>query len=252
VNTLFLTSTAPSSFVDRVGWWFPDESNYDRVLDTDSDVYDPHGRLLLALRKQAVPFGYPCQKAVRRHATRVDPGRGRKLAVAGQEGFRSGTVGFMRGALSPRTQQYPRDWTELQALVRAMSAVFRTARPHEYETHLAAIAQVPATCRILGTPFTTVACNHTDTARGLTARMGCHRDAGNLPGAYGLLSVCGSFTGGLLVFPRYRVAVDLGSRDLLIADNTEVHGNTEIIGRRLSVVAFVHATNSTKPCAAQR
>jgi hypothetical protein len=33
-----------------------------------------------------------------------------------------------------------------------------------------------------------------------------------------------------LVFPQYRVAVDLGTRDVLLADVHEWHGNTPLVG----------------------
>lgn len=245
MSTTYLTSLVPQRLLDCLEGTLLDEGHFTRLIAADEDVYDPYGRLVLSLRRRAVAFEtwHDAAGAVERCAARLDPGRGRKHAVAGQPNFRSGTVGFMRCTLTARARRAPDDWQALRWLVDEMAGVFRRTHPHEYAAHLADVGGVPDGCRIGGTPFTTVACNRTDTRAGLTARMGCHRDGGNIRGAYGLLSVHGSFTGGLLVFPKYRLAVDLRSRDLLIADNTELHGNTAITGRRLSVVAFAHDTN---------
>jgi hypothetical protein len=73
--------------------------------------------------------------------------------------------------------------------------------------------------------------------------MGYHHDDGNIPGALGVLTVAGEFTGGLLVFPKFRVAVNLRPGDVLIADNRELHGNTPITGNRLSIVCYAHSSN---------
>src|SRR5438477_10745645 len=95
-------------------------------------------------------------------------------------------------------------WSSGQMLFQEMDAAFRRECPAEYAAHLAAMCGVPGRCRAPFTAFTSFACNRTDTAAGLPARMAYHRDRGNLPGAYGVLSVAGEFSGGLLVFPRYR------------------------------------------------
>ena len=73
--------------------------------------------------------------------------------------------------------------------------------------------------------FTTVTANR-------TAQFPAHRDKGNLPGTLAAMSVihAGQYEGCYLVFPKYRVAVDLRSRDLLLADVHEYHGNTPFKG----------------------
>jgi hypothetical protein len=97
-------------------------------------------------------------------------------------------------------------------------------------------------CVVPGTSFTTVTANRDPT--------GVHRDSGNLPGALGALTVirAGPYTGGLFVYPEYRLAFDLRTGDVLIADQSEAHGNTVIVGvegeyERVSVVCYVHASN---------
>ena len=82
--------------------------------------------------------------------------------------------------------------------------------------------------------------------------MAVHADEGNLEGGYGVMTVirAGAYTGGLLVFPKFGVAVHLDSCDVLVCDNREAHGNTAIVGadgeyERVSVVAYYHASNLT-------
>ena len=74
-----------------------------------------------------------------------------------------------------------------------------------------------------------------------------HEDKYNLEGALICIAALGHWTGGRLIFPRYKYGVDLQPFDLLICDNhTELHGNTgPLVGPkksgRFSVVAFLHS-----------
>jgi hypothetical protein len=171
---------------------------------------------------------------------------GRKLAPGGQENFRSGTAGYMSGELRAAARDDPRAWSALQALAQSMTTVFKWGLPEQYAAHRAAITGIPEGCLMLRTPYTSAICNRHDDAAGVTARTAYHPDPKNVEGGYGLLSVWGEFTGGLLVFPQYRVAVDLRPGCVLVADNTFVHGNTAIIGWRLAVVLYAHESNRRK------
>lgn len=59
---------------------------------------------------------------------------------------------------------------------------------------------------------------------------GVHQDAGDLDAGFSTLACLrrGEYTGGRLVFPRYRVAVDMQHGDLLLMDAHEWHGNTRM------------------------
>lgn len=233
-----VTTMLDRTLASLVAGKFTRPDHYDRVIDGDTNVYRKDGSLLLAFRKSAVPsaawrtaFG-----AIYTAAKPTDPLKGRKDAAGGQREFRSGTEGFMRGKLLASTPGDKRGWNQMQPLLRAIDAVFGREIPQQCEAHRELIAGIPARCLVPFTSFTTVACNR-------TARMAYHRDKNNVEGCYGALSVAGQFSGGLLVFPRYRVAVNLRPGDVLVADNTEVHGNTPIAGERLSVVCFAHTSN---------
>ncbi|MFO0926381.1 MAG: hypothetical protein U0736_04990 [Gemmataceae bacterium] len=88
------------------------------------------------------------------------------------------------------------------------------------------------------TAFTTVTVNQ-------TWQTAVHTDKGDLPEGFGVITMLrrGDYRGGYLVFPKYRVAVDLGDRDVLLADVHESHGNTAITHRsddaeRISCVLY--------------
>ena len=81
------------------------------------------------------------------------------------------------------------------------------------------------------TTFTTITVNTTSKDR--NARMACHRDAGSLNPGFSNLTVITKdgkdWTGGYLVAPEVRVAVNVRPGDLLLIDNMRViHGNTPI------------------------
>jgi hypothetical protein len=89
------------------------------------------------------------------------------------------------------------------------------------------------------TVFTTITVNK-------SFRTACHRDAGDLNEGLSNLLVLGDgeYTGGYLVFPEYRVAVNVRPGDLLLVNNHEIiHGNTEIKlnhekAERISLVCY--------------
>ena len=90
------------------------------------------------------------------------------------------------------------------------------------------------------TPFTTLTVNK-------TFRTAAHRDAGDLKKGFSNLSVITNkekcYTGGYLVLPEFRVAVNIRPGDLLLINNHDgIHGNTPIEidddGERVSVVCY--------------
>ena len=89
------------------------------------------------------------------------------------------------------------------------------------------------------TPFTTITVNK-------TFRTAAHYDAGDLDsGLSNLLTLSndGNYTGGYLIAPEYRVAVNVRPGDLLLINNHEVmHGNTPIEcaegSERVSLVVY--------------
>jgi hypothetical protein len=89
-----------------------------------------------------------------------------------------------------------------------------------------------------GTPFTTITVNN-------TYPTGVHTDKGDLEQGFSNLTVLrrGRYSGGVFLFPEYRIGVDMGDGDLLLMDAHEYHGNTALHlespdAERISVVAY--------------
>lgn len=115
--------------------------------------------------------------------------------------------------------------------------------PDRFATQMIQAARTRPEWVIPGTPFTTLTVN-------LTYPTGVHTDKGDLVDGFSTISCfrSGSFDGGRLVFPKYRVAVDLQDGDLILMDAHEHHGNTRLVehenAERISVVAYYR----TKMC----
>ena len=75
-----------------------------------------------------------------------------------------------------------------------------------------------------------------------TKQMSFHIDKENAK--FGFTSMCvfrvGKYQGGYLVFPRWDVAIDADDGDIILANTSQIHGVTPIIGHgtRLSCVAY--------------
>ena len=91
------------------------------------------------------------------------------------------------------------------------------------------------------TVFTTITVNK-------TFRTAAHRDAGDFSNGLSnllVLSNNGNFTGGYLILPEVRIAVNVRPGDLLLVNNHEyIHGNTPIemqddVAERVSLVCYL-------------
>jgi len=116
---------------------------------------------------------------------------------------------------------------------------FKQLLPQRYNAQMEAASKVDPAFLVPETPFTTVTVNK-------TFRTAAHYDAGDLnTGLSNLLTLSndGNYTGGYLIAPEYRVAVNVRPGDLLLINNHEVmHGNTPIEcaegSERISLVVY--------------
>ena len=124
----------------------------------------------------------------------------------------------------------------LQHLARG----FETLLPTRYAAQKNATDKIDLRFVIPETPFTTVTVNK-------TFRTAAHRDAGDFSdGLSNLLTLSndGRYTGGYLIFPEIRTAVNVRPGDLLLVNNHEIiHGNTPIVceegSERVSLVVYL-------------
>lgn len=158
--------------------------------------------------------------------------------------IKSGIVGYWeRNARFPycRMTAFNANTPELFAkampLILEINEKFKELHPERYKAQLK-IAQKSPDFIIQGTAFSTITVNK-------NWRTACHKDKGDFEKGFGVMTAfrAGEYTGGYLVFPKFRVAVDMRTTDLLLADVHEWHGNSPLIGiegfyERLSLVMY--------------
>lgn len=125
------------------------------------------------------------------------------------------------------------------SFLQSLNRGFKELLPWRWGNQKAAADKLDPRFLVPETVFTTITVNK-------SFRTACHRDAGDLNEGLSNLLVLGDgeYTGGYLVFPQVRIAVNVRPGDLLLVNNHEViHGNTPIIlnhenAERISIVCY--------------
>ena len=114
-------------------------------------------------------------------------------------------------------------YRDLFPLFEGIAGHFAEHVPDRHAIQMGFVNKTHPDWRIGDTPFTTVTVNN-------TYPTGVHTDAGDLEEGFSTLAVLkkGSYSGGRLVFPEFRVAADMGHGDVLLMDAHEWHGNTAL------------------------
>lgn len=254
-----------------------DDSAYTRLIqDEDTKVLKPNGEPLLVFRRKVLSAknclaGYEALK----DAAKITMTRGyaageidelhRGNAVVEDNKLRwhpiladgtvsktnytkpveSGIVGFYpRFARTPYCRmtafnmKTPEKFLAALPLIREIDKVFAKEVPDRYAAQMKLIKKTSKDFAIPGTAFTTITVNR-------NFQTAVHLDKGDLKEGFGVLTAlrAGKFKGCYLCFPRFRVAVDMQTCDLLLADVHEYHGNTPLIGiagayERISLVLY--------------
>lgn len=249
---------------------FVDDSAYDVLVTGQSTaVYKPDGTLLFVYLHDVLPdalcrVGWDVFKHVRyqsrnrREAAGIDEsGRLARRALKrdgtlsrvsyGNKTQRSEVVGYFDRTsrlpfcrLTAFNVEHAERFARTRPLIRAVDRVFAETVPERHAAQLAAANAAPD-FRLYGTAFSTITVNR-------NWRTAVHRDRGDYRAGFGVMSVveAGSYEGGFLVFPQYRVAVDMRTGGVCLANVHEYHGNTEIVGTpgrfvRLSMVFYLRA-----------
>lgn len=115
-------------------------------------------------------------------------------------------------------------WESLRPFLQGVAHHFQTHLPDRYAVQMEQVQATHPEWVVPGTPFTTITVNN-------TYPTGVHQDAGDLEEGFSTLACLrkGTYTGGNLVFPKYRVALDMQHGDLALIDAHEHHGNTAIV-----------------------
>ena len=125
----------------------------------------------------------------------------------------------------------------LQSLDRGFSELL----PQRHTAQRAAADKIDPAFLVPKTVFTTITVNK-------TCRTAAHRDAGDFSNGLSnllVLSNNGNYSGGYLILPEVRIAVNVRPGDLLLVNNHEyIHGNTPIelhdeTAERISLVCYL-------------
>lgn len=141
------------------------------------------------------------------------------------------------GRATAFTANYPEDWHAVMPMFQILSKWYKKISPFYYKIQKKETSQVEKNLLIPQTVFSTVTVNK-------DWRTATHTDRGNFSEALSCIAVLGeNFTGGLLGFPRYKVAVAVGPGDAILMDGHEPHCNTELQikqnGTRFSMVCYL-------------
>jgi len=252
------TRVHPDTVAAQVGKHLAD-TDYGVVLTGPAKVLKPDGRPLAVYLPGALrptldqhPDLETILYALRIQTDNRGPASGsRRLTAEGQTRGRTRRVNSaVVGAVDPMgTQKYCRltrwtglhlpEYARLSLLLKEMAVEFAAHVPDRYAAQAARADATEPDWVVAGTPFTTVTVNN-------TYATGVHKDAGDLAEGFSCLAVLrrGHYDGGRLVFPEWRVAVDMHHGDLLLMDAHDWHGNTRITcphgGAEYAVTGCVH------------
>ena len=253
------TRVSDAELEQKVGKIVTDD-DYNLLITRDTRVLTPEGDVLCVYRRGAIADevmsgAYPTLHSLK--ALKTD-NRGlasgtRRMEMGAQKRTRTAPVSSaIIGSFDPTTPKpYCRltawtgekadAWRELRPLFQNMARVFAEEVPDRYAVQAARAEATQSAWVIQGTPYTTITVNN-------TYPTGVHTDSGDLDEGFSCLACCrrGAYTGGVLVFPRYRVAVDMRDRDIVMMNAHEWHGNTMIKpweseddqAERISIVAY--------------
>lgn len=143
------------------------------------------------------------------------------------------------GRATAYTARNPSKFATAYPFLQTLSNAFKDLLPWRYNNQLEAANKIDSRFVVPDTPFTTITVNK-------TFRTAAHYDAGDLTsGLSNLLTLSndGKYTGGYLIAPEYRIAVNVRPGDLLLINNHEVmHANTPIVceegSERISLVCY--------------
>jgi len=170
--------------------------------------------------------------------TTVIPGTDESFSVnSGIIGYfdRSSRYDFCR--TTAFNKKYLNKFEAAVPLVEFVDKSFKEIVPKRHAKQLSMVKATDPNYRIGETAFSTITVNK-------DYRTAYHTDDGDFrPGFGNLIAYCKDIEPVYLVLPKYGVAINVDTEDLLLVDVHEVHGNTEIIKKtknaiRLSFVMY--------------
>lgn len=173
----------------------------------------------------------PTQAAVDAHRTRttfISDTTYANQVNSGIAGYYDRYPRIPYGRATSYTQKNEELFSKCFPFMEELSRKFESLLPNRFAAQQEAANKLDPRFRVSGqkTPFTTITVKK-------NFRTAAHRDAGDLSDGFSNLTVVAKekeWTGGYLVLPEYRVAIDVRPGDLLLINNHDgIHGNTEIM-----------------------
>lgn len=268
---------------------FLDERHYDTVVKESAKVLKPDGTLLFVYIKDALPrklceTAFEVMKKVPvtgagdrgiaaglltdPNDDRIDRTYGEPKSVTGARYYRmkedgtysnqsiavpvnSGIIGYFdRSGRQPYCRQtsFNADKEDLfeqaRPFFRRVTEVFKEQVPERFQAQQDYVNKIHPDFVIPETVFTTITVNR-------NWRTAAHFDKGDYEPGFGVMAVLqsGEYEGCYLIFPKYRVALDMRTGGLAMADVHSMHGSSPLIGEtgkfiRISLVLYCRAAMS--------
>ena len=219
-------------------------NDYEVLITSDTDVYKEDGSILFKYRKKVVSeeLQLLARETFLKHSKKINNQRGTASGgkTVNNNGFsfssekcRSSIVGYY-DTVPPKLKKYFDKktvcrqtsftknncdaWNKSLPFFERIGELYKELSPLHYSEQMEAINKVNELFRISNTPFTTVTTNY-------NFCTACHKDSGDF--GLGNLTVVGDdYAGGYLIFPEYRIAVDVRPGDFIIMDVHEYHCNS--------------------------
>lgn len=241
-------------------------NEYDTLVTKDTDVYqimkDGSKKVLLKFRKNVISKDLQllARQTFEKHSKKINKQRGRasggKLVSINNVTYsstpcRSSISGSFDNVpinmkklfntntvcrLTAFTKNNPEAWKLCIPFFERIGYLYSELSPDHYSQQMKAISKINEMFRIGNTPFTTVTSNY-------NWRTACHLDKGDFSEGLGNLIVVGDdFEGCYLLFPEFKIAVDVRPGDFILMDVHEYHCNTPLIannGVRISFVCYL-------------
>jgi hypothetical protein len=228
-------------------------NNYDTLITKNTDVYqvmkDGSKKILLKFRKNVIykDLQLMARKTFEKHSKKINRQRGKasgggklvningitysskpcRSSISGsfdnvpinmKKFFNTNTV----CRLTAFTKNNPQAWESCIPFFERIGYLYSKLSLVHYEKQMKAISKINKMFRIGNTPFTTVTSNY-------NWRTACHTDNGDFSEGLGNLVVVGDdFEGCYLLFPEFKIAVDVRPGDFILMDVHEYHCNTPL------------------------
>lgn len=247
-----LTAELNSEFKTIPGMFYDFDDSWTIIKDIESRILKENGDLLCHYKPGALSEDL-CRLAIESYldaGKMISTNRGvaggmqhRQIGNTFEKGtpVNSNIIGYIDSLNHKRpcrltyfSKKYFDKYTAGLPFIQEIDKLYKETVPWKYEAQKIATNLAPE-FKIADTVFSTVTVNY-------NFRTALHCDSGDYREGFGNLVVCSrDSTGGQLLFPAYKVAIEMRNGDYLALDVHEFHCNAPIYGEgfRLSFVCYL-------------